>query len=60
MLITSRTLFAFVDLKDPFTSGEVAGEELTGPILSLMGARQFNFLFLFYTPLLYTAYSRKR
>lgn len=50
MLITAQTLFAFVDLKDPFTSGEVAGEELTGPILSLMGARQFNFLFLFYTP----------
>jgi DNA-binding NtrC family response regulator len=50
MLITGQTLFAFVDLKDPFTPGEVAGEELTGPILSLMGARHFNFLFLFCTP----------
>ncbi len=50
MPITGQTLFAFVDLKDPFASGEVAGEELTGPILSVMGARQFNFLFLFCTP----------
>jgi transcriptional regulator with GAF, ATPase, and Fis domain len=50
MLITGRTLFAFVDPKDPFTPGEVAGEEQAGPILSLMAARQFDFLFLFHTP----------
>jgi len=50
MMITGRTLLAFVDTKDPFMPSEVVGEELAGPILSLMGAREFNFLFLLYTP----------
>lgn len=50
MLITGRTLFAFVDLKDPFMATEVADEEQPGPILSLMSAQEFNFLFLFHTP----------
>jgi transcriptional regulator with GAF, ATPase, and Fis domain len=50
MLITGRTLFAFVDLKDPFMPSEIAGEDQPGPILSLMAARQFDFLFLFHTP----------
>lgn len=50
MLITGRTLFAFVDLKDPLMATEVAGEEQPGPILSLMSAQEFNFLFLFHTP----------
>ena len=48
--IGGDSLFSFVDLKDPFTPSEVAGEDLLGPILSLMGARQFEFLFLFHTP----------
>lgn len=45
-----NSLFAFVDPKDPFTAGEIAGEELPGPILSVMSARQFGSLFLFHTP----------
>src|SRR5713226_7661489 len=45
-----NSLFAFVDPKDPFTPGEVAGEELPGPILSIMSAKQFRHLFLFHTP----------
>src|ERR1700758_3401092 len=44
------SLFAFVDLKDPFLAGEIAGEELPGPILSIMSARKFCSLFLFFTP----------
>jgi transcriptional regulator with AAA-type ATPase domain len=44
-------LFAFVDLADPFFSGgEIAGEELPGPILSILSARKFGSLFLFHTP----------
>lgn len=50
MLITGRTLFAFVDPKDPFMPSEVAGEDQPGPILSLLAARRFDFLFLFHTP----------
>jgi len=45
-----NSLFAFVDLKDPFTPNEVAGEDLPGPILSIMSAKQFRFLLLFHTP----------
>src|SRR5216684_3855693 len=45
-----NSLFAFVDLKDPFAPGEIAGEELPGPILSLMSVKQFGSLFLFHTP----------
>ena len=45
-----NSLFAFVDPKDPFTAGEIAGEDLPGPILSILSARQFNSLFLFHTP----------
>jgi DNA-binding NtrC family response regulator len=45
-----NSLFAFVDPKDPFTAGEIVGEEFPGPILSILSARQFNFLFLFHTP----------
>ena len=30
--------------------GPIAGEELTGPILSIMSTREFDSLFLFYTP----------
>jgi len=45
-----NSLFAFVDLKDPFAPGEVAGEELPGPILSIMDAKQFSSVYLFYTP----------
>jgi sigma-54 interacting transcriptional regulator/regulator of RNA terminal phosphate cyclase RtcR len=45
-----NSLFAFVDPKDPFGAGEIAGEELSGPILSIMSARKFGTLFLFHTP----------
>jgi transcriptional regulator with PAS, ATPase and Fis domain len=45
-----NSLFAFVDPKDPFTAGEIAGKELPGPILSIMSAKQFGSLFLFHTP----------
>src|SRR5215469_8239282 len=48
--IEGSSLFAFVDLKDPFTGGEIAGEELPGPILSIISARKFNSLHLFFTP----------
>ena len=48
--MSGNSLFSFVDLKDPFTPSEIVGEDLPGPILSLMGARQFDFLFLFHTP----------
>jgi hypothetical protein len=44
-----NSLFAFVDLKDPFTTGEIAGDELPGPILSILSTRRFNSLFLFDT-----------
>jgi DNA-binding NtrC family response regulator len=46
----SNSLFAFVDPKDPFMAGEIAGEELPGPILSIMSARKFDSLSLFHTP----------
>jgi DNA-binding NtrC family response regulator len=45
-----NSLFAFVDPKDPFTPGEIVGEQLPGPILSIMSAKQFRHLFLFHTP----------
>jgi transcriptional regulator with AAA-type ATPase domain len=45
-----NSLFAFVDPKDPFTPGEITGEQLPGPILSIMSAKQFRHLFLFHTP----------
>jgi hypothetical protein len=48
----NRTLFAFIDLKDPFMAAEIAGEESPGPILSLLEARRFDNLNLFYTPAL--------
>jgi len=44
------SLFAFVDPKDPFTPGEIAGEHFIGPVLSIMSARQIDSLFLFHTP----------
>ena len=45
-----NALFAFVDLKDPFAPGELSGEELPGPILSILSAKQFSSAFLFHTP----------
>src|SRR6202162_900037 len=45
-----NALFAFVDPKDPFAPSEVAGEELPGPILSILGARHFSCVYLFHTP----------
>jgi transcriptional regulator with AAA-type ATPase domain len=47
---TLGSLFAFVDLKDPFTPSDIAGEDLPGPILSIMSARNFGSVFLFHTP----------
>ena len=44
------SLFAFVDSMDPFTPGEIAGEELPGPILSILSARHFDSVSLFHTP----------
>jgi DNA-binding NtrC family response regulator len=48
--VSGSSLFSFVDLKDPFSPSDIAGEDLPGPILSLIGARKFDFLFLFHTP----------
>ena len=45
-----KTLFAFVDFKDPFTPGEIAEEPLPGPVLSILAARLFTDVFLFHTP----------
>lgn len=47
---TKKKLFAFVDLKDPFTPSEIAGEELLGPILSILSATRFDSVLLFHTP----------
>ncbi|MDR3701077.1 MAG: RNA repair transcriptional activator RtcR family protein [Candidatus Sulfopaludibacter sp.] len=46
----SSLLFAFVDPKDPFTAGEIAGEPSPGPLLSILSARAFTDAFLFHTP----------
>ena len=50
MLYQGKTLFTFVEYKDPFAPGEVAGEEQPGPVLSLLEARRFDHAFLFHTP----------
>jgi len=50
MTITGQTLFAFVDPKDPFMLSEIEGEGQPGPILSMLAAKPFDFLFLFHTP----------
>ena len=44
-----KSLFAFVDLRDPFTVSEIAGEDLPGPILSILSAREFDSVFLLCT-----------
>lgn len=44
------SLYAFVDLKDPFSAADIAGEELPGPILSIMSALSMSRLYLFHTP----------
>jgi len=46
----ASSLFAFVDLKDPFATAEIAAEGLPGPVLSIMSAKKFDSLFLFHTP----------
>lgn len=45
-----NSLFAFVDPKDPFALGELAEEQFPGPILSILSAKKFDHIFLFYTP----------
>src|SRR5258707_6978047 len=45
-----NSLFAFVDPKDPFAPGELAEEQFPGPILSILSAKKFDRIFLFYTP----------
>jgi DNA-binding NtrC family response regulator len=47
---SASTLFSFVDFKDPFVPGDIVGEYLPGPVLSLIGVREFEFVFLFHTP----------
>lgn len=50
MLIADKTLFAFVDPKDPFAPTEIAGGDQSGPILSILASRPFDQVFLFHTP----------
>ena len=50
MLSADNTLFAFVDLKDPFAPNEIAGGDQSGPILSILAYRPFDQVFLFHTP----------
>lgn len=50
MMTSGRTLFAFVDLKDPFMLSGIEGEGEPGPVLSMLGARAFETLVLFHTP----------
>jgi transcriptional regulator with AAA-type ATPase domain len=45
-----QTLFAFIDLKDPYAAAEIAGEMAPGPVLSILAARPFTHAFLFHTP----------
>ena len=45
-----NSLFAFVDPKDPFAPGELAEGQFPGPILSILSAKKFDRIFLFYTP----------
>ncbi len=45
-----HSLFAFVDLKDPFTPGGIADEPSPGPVLSILSSRPFTDVFLFHTP----------
>jgi hypothetical protein len=47
---TANKLFAFVGSKDPFMLTAVAGENQPGPVLSILSAKRFDFLFLFFTP----------
>jgi hypothetical protein len=55
MYVAKERPCAFVDPKDPFMQGEIAGESLPGPILSMMSGRHFDALYLFHTP--HTAYT---
>jgi len=43
-------LLCFVDLKDPFTPAEIAGEPAPGPVLSILSAQPFASVHLFHTP----------
>ena len=47
---TGKTLFAFVDPKDPFAPTEIAGGEQSGPVLSLLAYKDFDRVYLVYTP----------
>ena len=47
---SASTLFSFVDFKDPFVPGDIVGEYLPGPVLSLIAVREFEFVFLLHTP----------
>jgi hypothetical protein len=42
MLLADKTLFAFVDPKDPFAPSEIAGGDQSGPILSILASRTFD------------------
>jgi transcriptional regulator with AAA-type ATPase domain len=48
-MATVRQLLSFVDYKDPFMHGEVAGEARPGAILSILDSRPFAQAHLFHT-----------
>lgn len=50
MMVTGKTLFAVVDVRDPFAPSLIDGEQQAGTILSLMATQPFDLLFLFYNP----------
>ena len=43
-------LLTFTGFHDPYTKGLVGEEEQTGPILSLVGSKSFDYIILFSTP----------
>jgi transcriptional regulator with AAA-type ATPase domain len=45
-----KVLLTFTGFNDPYSKSVVAGEERTGPILSLLAARKFDRVILFSTP----------
>ncbi|MGV8118317.1 MAG: sigma 54-interacting transcriptional regulator [Candidatus Xenobiia bacterium LiM19] len=45
-----NTLLTFTGFRDPYDSGLIEGEEVMGPILTLLKAREFGRIYLFSTP----------
>ncbi|HEY3443439.1 MAG TPA: RNA repair transcriptional activator RtcR family protein [Paludibaculum sp.] len=50
MMITGRTLLAFVDYQDPYVQSLVGDEEQPGPVLTLLDTGAFETVALFHTP----------